>query len=189
MTILKVSDVKQYLSTQEDDSTISLENLEYLVKKTCNNKVIVQTIKSCIDNYTPYNLKEQLVTKLKPEGIVSELIPTISLGRRAGHTTAIVNYSKQTKDKNIFIITYSDFQVQEIVNLFNPKACFKNDRYYKVSDNVFVMNSTSAARNISRIAPKDSVILFDSSVSYKDPEFTPIISDLYLNHSVIFLGN
>lgn len=35
----------------------------------------------------------------------------------------------------------------------------------------------------------DDLISLDSSTTYKHPLLSNLISDLYLNHSVIFLGN
>lgn len=195
MTTFKVSEVRQLIDSMRDDESISSSQMEVLIKKNNLNSSIVGLIKATVDNYVSKVLREKVVAQLTAEGVASELIPTIALGRRAGHTTAIVNYARQVKDKNVYIITYSDCQVKEILDYFYVRsnaeisACFRNDMYHRVSDNVFVMNSTSAARNLSRIAPKDSVILFDSSFAYNKPLITNAISELYLKHYVLFLGN
>lgn len=189
MPTLKVSDLKEYLSTKRDNENISLESIEYMMNKSVHNKAIVEIIRSCVDNYTPYHLKQNLVNQLRPEGIIQELIPTIKLGRRAGHTTAAVNYAKQLKGRHIYLISRTDEQVQEMLNVSGVTCAFKNQFQNRVSDNVHLMNLSMASKVLSRVAGANSVIIFDSSFTYNDPRLLPIISGLYLNHTVIFLGN
>lgn len=188
MTTLKVSDIKQFLNNKKDGDTISISQLELMSKKIVHNKAIVQLIKSCVDNYTPFHLKEQLVTQMYPQGIVQELIPTIALGRRAGHSTAAIAYAKQVTDRQVYIVTNNSLQVKELVKLLGP-ATLSKTYYYHALNNVTVMDLTCAVKHLIRIVPEDSIIIFDSSFAYNTPQLLPIISDLYLNHTVIFVGN
>lgn len=188
MTTFKVSDLKQFLATKNDDLEIPFSTLEYMATKVKHNAAIVNIIKSSVDNYTPLRLKQDLVKQITPAGIITELIPTIALGRRAGHSTAAINYAKQVVDRQVYIVTYNNGQVRELTKLLGPTTMSKT-YYYHALNNVTVMDLQCALRNLSRVAPEDSIIIFDSSFAYQDPSVRSIISELYLYHSVIFLGN
>lgn len=135
----------------ENQTIFSIKDLESKLKIIPVVSSIVQTIKAVSNNYISIALRDEISEQVTREGYVQEFIPVISLGRRQGHTSAIIELIQNT-DEDVVVVIPNGAMLREYgsligrsrgshtsggVLIYNDKVKFVTQSHFAAYENIY----------------------------------------------------
>lgn len=146
----------------ENQTIFSIKDLESKLKIIPVVSSIVQTVKAVSNNYPSIALRNEISGQVTREGYVQELIPVISLGRRQGHTSAIIELIQNT-DEDVVVVLPNSAMLREYGSLIGrPRGSHTSGGVLIYSDKArFVTQSHFAAYENIYATKTDPLIILD----------------------------
>lgn len=183
MTDYSLLQIKKAVDKLEDQRVhlVSLEDIAVQISRQEATDRLVSLIESVSKQK---RIATQLVDHLARDNYVDDLIPRICLGRRQGHTTAVVEYIQNTLDEVIVVVPYVT-HIGFLENMLGLPVHQRNVCHYK--PNVTLMTQSWFKNNSALYLDKKPFIIFEQyAVS---AEFLKVNTHINLSHRMLIVGN
>lgn len=172
----------------ENNTVVSIPELETKLKFIPVINSIVQMIKAISNNYISPSLRNELSQATSREAYVEDILPTISLGRRQGHSTAIVELV-QNADEEIVVVVPHQGMLREYENKLGRTSRESLHSTFAYNNKVkFITQAHFSQYSCVYTSVKsDPLIIFDCSNVSKS--FLIKATRIELTNKFVFVGN
>ena len=166
MSIYNTHQIRQVLDKLEleNETKISLKDLESKLKIIPVVNSIVQTIRAVSNNYLSPSLRNEISGQTTRDDYVQDHIPVISLGRRQGHTSAIIELV-QNAHENIVVVVPNNSMLSAYTDVLSDPRPYKSSGYFIYNDKVKFVTQTNFATYENMYAIHEDPLIILESVS------------------------
>jgi hypothetical protein len=137
-TITELKNALNHLENNSREIHVSLEALERQLKYVPVLRTICDVLSAVRTTGPSQQTRMELRNQLTPEGYVKEVVPTIKLGRRAGHTTAVAQYIQDNPDKQTVVILPHAMMLDEYSALLGLPTTSVGQSYIRYNPNILI---------------------------------------------------
>lgn len=192
MTSFTIPEIRSALDSLESSKTlISLEDIKKELSYAPVVASIVNMIKALSEGYISPLLRETVAEQMCSEHYIEEVIPSIRLGRRRGHSTAIAKYIQSNPNESIMVVVPSVYMIDEYRTMLSipiRRGSTKSSTY-SYNQNVTFITQVAFKNSISKSSfyNQDPLIIVECAVFSK--AFLNSLDPEILQQRIITVGN
>lgn len=183
MTDYSLLQIKKAVDKLEEQRVclVSLEDIALQISRQEATDRLVSLIESVSKQK---RISAHMLDRLSRESYVDELIPRICLGRRQGHTTAVVEYIQNTLEEVIVVVPYQT-NISHLEKLLGLPVHQRALCHYK--PNVTLMTQSHFKSYSELYLHKNPFIIFEQDMVAS--QFLKTNTDIELGHRMVLVGN
>lgn len=183
MTDYSLLQIKKAVDKLEDQRIhlVSLEDISVQIERQESTDRLVSLIESVSKQK---RMASHLIDHLSRDSYIDDLIPRICLGRRQGHTTAIVEYIQNTLDEVIVVVPHAT-SISELERMLNLPIRQRSICQYK--PNVTLMTQAHFKMYHELYMDKKPFIIFEQYTA--SSQFLKVNTRIKLSQRMLIVGN
>lgn len=192
-TSYSIHELRNILDVMESQNTplISLKELEKQLVFVPLVNSIASLIKAKSDAYLPIGIREKLMSELSAEGYIHEIIPSICLGRRSGHSTAISKFVQANPNESVIVVVPNAILLEDYRIQFNiplTRVSVRNSTL-EYNSNIIFVTQTDFITKLGTLpsSKKDPLIIVESECMSQ--MFLLALPSTLLTKRLIVVGN
>lgn len=143
-------------------TTVTLPELQRQLSLGVLAEAISKMIKTVSDNYMPISIREGVLRDLDSHPYILEMIPRIALGRRRGHSSAIVQYIQDNPNDETVVVVHNHVMLDEFANMLSMQKSNTGVLHY--NRNVSIVTQSWFKRGGNSLSLKDPLVILDTQI-------------------------